>query len=237
MDSHPFFRSVWRFNAVALCLAILTAGIATIMNFAHDFVAPRVALREVAPAASSGVDARPASVELGTFTHLKGTPFMYAYLSRRGAEARSSASSRESAAPPNNIVLYDTRDGSSRNLLTNDQQAILDAKPLPAPYDDGRQRGVEALMLEVAHGETDTTPPTFQNSRTDIILFSSDGMRRLDVVRNARSAYRVDGPSDGYVFVFASESDGLRRAYQVDFRAFAVTPKGEVKRPELTATN
>jgi hypothetical protein len=233
MDSHPFFRFVWRFNAVALCLAILAAGIATFLNFAHDFLAPRIARPAVEPTVSSETDVRSGSVELGTFTLLKGTPFMYAYLSRRAEGARSSASSRETSSPPNNIVLYDTRDGSARNLLTNDRQSVLDAKPLPTSYDDGRPRDVEALMLEVAHGETDIQPPTFQNSHIDIILFSSDGMRRLDVVRNVRSAYRVDGPGDGRVFVFASESDGLLRAYEVDFRAFAITPKGEVKHKSL----
>jgi hypothetical protein len=172
-------------------------------------------------------------VELGTFTLLRGTPFMFAYVSNPADRSRSGAASRASSVPPCNILIYDTSDGGTKNLLTNDRQAVTDVRPLPTLADDGRLRDVEALMLEVAHGDTDAEPPSFENSRVDVILFSPDGKRRLTIVLNVRSAYRVDGPGDGKVFVLARESDGLTRAYEADFRNFAVTRKGEVKREAL----
>jgi hypothetical protein len=233
MDQNPFFRFVWRFNAVMLCLAIVAAGMVGLADIAGRFVMSPAARLPVAPKTSVGAEGRVAAFELGTFTLLRGTPFMFAYVGNPKDQLRSGTSSRAASIPPSNIVIYDTRDGSTKNLLTNDRQAVTDARPLPALSDDGRLRDVEALMLEVAHGDTDTEPPAFENSRVDVILFSPDGKRRLNVILNVRSAYRVDGPGDGKVFVFARESDGLTRAYEVDFRSFAVTPKGEVKREAL----
>jgi hypothetical protein len=168
MDNHPFFRLVWRFNALAVCLTILAAGVVASLNLAGDFIVSRAAR----PPAPSGTDARAAASELGTFTHLKGTPFMYAYLSRPGEGARSRGSSRESPSLTRNVVIYDTRDGSARNLLTNDRQTVVETKLLPAAFSDGRPHDVEALMLEVAHGDTDDEPPSFQNSHINVILFS-----------------------------------------------------------------
>jgi hypothetical protein len=235
MDNHPFFRLVWRFNALAVCLAILTAGAVGLADLAGDFVVSRTARPAPEPVAPSGKDARLTAFALGNFIQLKGTPFMYAHVSPAGGARSGRSSLEKSGGLTRNIVIYDARDGSARNLLTNDQQTVVDVKPLPASSADGRPHDVEALMLEVAHGDTDADPPTFQNSRIDMILFSPDGMRRLDVVRGARSADRVDGPGDGRVFVFARESDGVMRAYDVDFHSFALVPKGEVKRPDPAA--
>jgi hypothetical protein len=233
MDRNPFFRFVWRFNGVVLCLAIVAIGMVGLADIAGRFVMSPAARLPLAPKISSGGEGRSAPFELGTFTLLRGTPFMFAYVSNPADQSRSGAASRGSSVPPCNIVIYDTRDGSTRSLLTNDRQAVTDVRPLPTLADDGHLRDVEALMLEVARGDTDADPPAFENSRIDVMLFSPDGKRRLNVVLNVRSAYRVDGPGDGKVFVFARENDGLTRAYEVDFRSFAVTPKGEVRREGL----
>jgi hypothetical protein len=233
MDRNPFFRFVWRFNAVMLCLAIVAFGMVGLADIAGRFVLSPTARSPVASKTPAGAEGRSVPFELGTFTLLRGTPFLYAYVSNPKDGSRSGVSSRASSIPPCNIVIYDSRDGSTKNLLTNDRQAVTDVRPLPAASEDGRLRDVEALMLEVVHGDTDAEPPTFDNSRVDVILFSPDGTRRLNVVLNVRSTYRVDGPGEGKVFVFAREGDGLTRAYEVDFRNFAVTPKGEVKREAL----
>jgi hypothetical protein len=107
MDRNPFFRFVWRFNGVMLCLAIVAVGMVGLADIAGRFVASPAARLPVAPKTASGAEGRAAPFELGTFTLLRGTPFMFAYVSNPEDRSRSGAASRGSSVLPGNIVIYD----------------------------------------------------------------------------------------------------------------------------------
>lgn len=168
-DNHPFFRRIWRFNAVALAVlavAGLLAGILSVGLVAYDTL---LRTRTTAPAAqvnNSNSGSQSANAEIktfgGAFTRIRNTEIAWSPVWQ--TERRRAGYISKKSTPTRNYLFHDLTTGTTNRLFKTNDQLILNHHVLPKP---GRL-APSMILLEVVR--EDTSGDGYLTSSDDITL-------------------------------------------------------------------
>ncbi|WP_020177727.1 hypothetical protein [Methylopila sp. M107] len=239
-DSNPFFRFVWRANALLILFAAL--GTALVLGaFAAFNLAPL--LREFTdgpdfhPAPKQGEQKDPAAepaggVRIGSFQASGDVYYapLYRTLDRDEAKPASFSKSSGYDARALNLVFFDPAKDEVRRLLPDERGLITQQTTLRDGNDlSGR---VRALLLTYIPADTDGDGRLDDGDAKRIILVRPDGsaMATLaDGVDALDTTWRVDGAATLRYFTRVGEEVSFG---EVDLDSFAVPAEKKVPLPK-----
>lgn len=183
-DSHPFFRFVWRVNALLFFgVAVVLAAFLT-YNLARDLLRSRVAYRAPdrgletpLPGPERTPDTPPQEVlRVGQFTRAHG-PIFHApvYVGRAGDGYKYVSSVKGGGERIRNIMIFDSRTGAVSRLFPDDKGRILDEDEVNrAPDESSRSRMMARVYVYVA-ADTNGDGRLDTDDRQRIIITRPDG--------------------------------------------------------------
>lgn len=228
--SPGFFRSVWRFNAlaIALCGVIgVFVGLFAAYHVAREvFRRPYVAndLAHVAPA-KSAANTDPAktgpqvAMRVGHFTRLRGTPIMMAQVN--ATETYDYGSSSKVANSARNVIFYDIAIGSSRRLLPDDTKLVLSTSEVRAETDDA-SRAPRALIHRLIEADSNKDGLLNANDGATLALSNADGsaLTRIDIGGSTTISHTLTADASAIVIMVGSSTE--TKALHVDATTFKV---------------
>lgn len=238
-DSNPFFRFVWRVNALVILATALVAALAL-----ASFVAFNIGsvLRELgipdefepAPRSAdprSPAPALPPQIRIGSFQ--AAGPVYYAPLYRgldRGGMTFGSSSGSNYDASALNLVFFNPATNEVRRLLPDEKGLITQQIALR----DGAELSgrIRALLLTYVAADTDGDGRVSESDRKRILLARPDGSATVtlaDGVDALDTTWRADGAST--LRFFTRIGDEVRYG-EVDLDSFAVAPEKTVSLPK-----
>lgn len=237
--SNSFFRTLWRFNALAIAVCGLLGifvGMFAAYHVARDvfrtsYQAQDIARVEPAETAKPGDPATPnvqTGFSTGYFSVIRGTTNLQApIIAKQSYDFRYSS---KDASSTRNFLFYDTATGSSRKLLADEKQLIVAHSELRPDGETGAT-APKALLFHIV--EADTTKDgilshadaiTFALARTD-----GSGLTRLDL-KGAGSHGQSVSADGATLILFVEEAAGVLKAHHVDLSTFKITRTDAIAR-------
>lgn len=227
--SSPFFRNVWRFNALAIAavsgLALIVGAYAAFQIareiFRIPYRAQDIARVDIAGQQGGDTSAGHEVLSTGNFSRISGTPVLWAPLT--GTQSYDFRASGKEASSTRNYLFYDTGSGASRKLFPGETQIVVEAQELRRPDADTNKRAPEALLVSyiakdtsgdgiLSYGDDITVALTRPDGQGFTILGSVQGRAIGEVVSD-----------DGSSLVLVTDDGKQVSAAHVDLAAFKVT--------------
>jgi hypothetical protein len=230
--SAKFYRSIWRFNALAiaavsfLALFVGSYGAFQIARdvFRRPYEAANVAhvppAGETSPGTGTDAEQRVSTqLQFGRFSEIRGTPYVWAALDAK--ETYGFRTSYKEASSIRNYVFYDTVSGASRSLLPADTALITEAREIRR---DERDDSMPPVAMFFALIEKDSNGDGLLNSDDAMTLalarVDGTGLTRLDAAQGrALGDVTLTGAREMIVMADAGEGPV---AHHIDLETFKV---------------
>ena len=197
--SSPFFRNVWRFNALAIAavsgLALIVGGYAA-FQIARDvfhipYQARDIARVDIAGQPGGDPSAGQEVLTTGSFTRIGGTPVLWAPVT--GTQSYDYRASGKEASSIRNYLFYDTASGASRKLFNASAQVVVEALELRRPDADSSKRAPDALLISYIANDS---------NGAELRVFYMDTQRSATIARLPGGASNLSWSPDGKTLAF-----------------------------------
>lgn len=192
-DSHPFFRFVWRINALLILGVAVVVGAFVAYETARQalrsrsvYRAPAGGLETPLPTAERPPTAPPQEVlHVGQFTRADG-PIFHAplYAGRPGDAYKSISSMKGGGERIRNIMIFDSRTGAVTQLFPDDKGRILDEEVVSRRRGEGLQNGTLARVYAYATEDTNGDGRLDSGDRHRIVVTKPDGSNPVVIAEN-----------------------------------------------------
>lgn len=224
MKLHPTFRAVWKINA--LIILIGGTGICLTLGYAaFEFVKSRFQPYEKADTVNveGSVDAR---WHLGPFETISGAGYMVAPV--LSAQSYAVAFKEKEASAVRNYLFVNLQDKSSRWLMPNNNQLILDMEWRAADGSAVRwgsnEKAVKWLVLRVVASDTDGDRRLTESDRKIIAIANADGSQYAEVLKDIDTILgETWKPPDEMLVVYSAGGKNLVTEFSLPDRKVSVT--------------
>lgn len=236
----PFFRLVWRFNALAIAVASVIAvfiGLYAAYHVARDvfrvpYQAADAVRLEPQPTATDKpgepqAKALRTDLDVGHFQHIGGTRHYYA--SVVGAQSYDYRYSSKEATSTRNLIYFDADTMESRKLLTTDDTLVIETRELRG---EGQPADTAPSAMLFSLVETDSNKDGMLNANDARTLalarVDGSGLERLAGITGQFRGEIVK--AGGAELTLIVEDDHKLVAHAVDLATFKVTRTKELMR-------
>lgn len=185
-DSNPFFRFVWRVNALLIFGLALVVGLFVAYQLGRDLLRSRVAYRAPdrgletpLPAPEGAPDTAPREVlHVGMFTQADGAIYVApVFVGAPGDGYKNVSSVKGASERVRNIVLFDSTTGAVSRLFPDDKGRVLDEDVIVrSRHDWPRSRTMARIYVHVAT-DTNGDGRLDWRDRQRIVITQPDGSR------------------------------------------------------------
>lgn len=238
--SSPFFRLVWRFNALAIAAASTIAvfiGLFAAYHVAREvfrlpYQANDAVRLEPQPAATGNpadtqAKALRTDLDVGHFQHIGGTRHYYASIV--GAQIYDYRTSSKEATGTRNMIFFDADTMESRKLLASDDTLIIETREL---REEGQPSDAtpKAMLFSLVEADTNKDGMLNVNDARALALSRVDGsgLERLTGIAGQLRGEIVK--AGGAELTLIVEEAHKLYAHAVDLATFKVTHTKELVR-------
>ena len=236
----PFFRLVWRFNALAIAVASVIAvfiGLYAAYHVARDvfrvpYQAADAVRLEPQPTATDKpgepqATALRTDLDVGHFQYIGGTRHYYA--SVVGAQSYDYRTSSKEATSTRNMIFFDADTMESRKLLASDDTLIIETREL---REEGQPSDAmpKAMLYSLVEADTNKDGMLNANDARTLALSRVDGsgLERLTGIAGQFRGEIVNAGGAGLTLIV--EDTHKLHAHAVDLATFKVTRTKELVR-------
>jgi hypothetical protein len=214
LDSNPFFRFIWRINALALfaaCIIVSLLGLYALYEISRDYFRPRFnEAVAVAPAGNAATPVRATRLDLSSADILPGGQLALVSLHTEEDVDRGFSSGGKTLGATRNIIRLDLASGATSRLLADDKGIVLSTQRFPLSERDvvPSYAGMIAIVIDKdSNGDgrlkDDDAGSLIAWSATGTPVRIEEGIRRLHssaqmpgrirlLVETAKSLTRID---------------------------------------------
>jgi hypothetical protein len=231
--SNRIFRLIWRFNALAIAvcgLLGLFVGSIVAVQLARELFRTPYQARDIArtntEAPGGGAPGVQEKLSVSSFSRINGTNVLWAPVTVD--QTYDYRYSSKEAASTRNYLLYDSTTGTTRSLLDNNRQIILEARELRRP-DGDMKAPPEALFFSVVEKDTNGDGILSGTDKISIALCRPDG-QGLTKINDANG--RTTGElvsDDGHTLIVMQDDSGRITATHLDLTTFKVTKTDTIR--------
>lgn len=236
--SNRFFRTLWRFNALAIAVCGLLGifiGLFAAYHIARDvfrkpYQAQDIARVEPADTAKPGDASEPGvatGFSPGHFSAVRGTTILSApVVAKQSYDFRYSS---KDVSSTRNFIFYDTATGTSRKLLADEKQLIVAHHEL-RPDGDNTTSAPRAMLFEIIEADTTKDGILSHADATTFALSRADGqgLTRLNLKGDGQHGQSVS--ADGATLILFVGETGAITAHHIDLATFKVTRADAIAR-------
>ncbi|MEL7542977.1 MAG: hypothetical protein AAGJ70_04310 [Pseudomonadota bacterium] len=229
MDDNPFFRTVWRFNALAFAVGVsLVTALAAyaLYGTVKRHVAPRVTNVASAPSEQRPQALSPSTIRFGGLRDLHvgrtvWAPIVTQETYRSGIAAKATSSNR-------NYVVVELATGRAVQVFEDNAGLIIEARAVFGERD--RRQPPRALVFSVATEDTNNDGRLSRNDALGITIARADGSgaTRLNV-RGALLAVHA-APDEEVALFVRDQTSGAVEMLHVTAENFAITQRDTIWR-------
>jgi hypothetical protein len=231
--SNRFFRLLWRFNALAIAvcgLLGLFVGSIVAVQLARDVFRMPYQARDIArtntEAPAGGANGVQEKLSVSSFSRINGTHVLWAPVTVD--QTYDYRYSSKEAASTRNYVLYDTATGTTRSLLDNNRQIVLEARELRRPESD-MKAPLEALFFALVENDSNGDGLLTSTDKISIALCRPDGQGLTKIGKAIGRTIGELVSDDGRTLIVMQDDNGHITATHIDLPSFKVTKTDNVR--------
>ncbi len=220
LDSNPFFRFVWRVNALALFAAavitVLVGGWAAV-QIAGDVLRMRHVEDQalVQPETPSGE-----RLTWSSMTILPGARFARMDLRSEQDVGTVLGSGYKTAGSTRNLALIDLEGGAPRQLFDKNDGLVLDTMQFPAQDRADAPKEVTGFLVTAVTADSDKDGRLTDRDDKALLAWPVAASKPVTLLNGVRSISTVSGPP-GQLIAIVEQADGLKRI-EIDAAALTI---------------